>query len=271
VAGIGQEPKDTSDDSVSGSLPAAGGSRSGQGSSAAWASGAVGGIGSEAGAAGAAVGDPRTLGQFVAQLKEHAPRHARYVLGPEVARGGMGQILRVRDTDVRRHLAMKVMLGDPPADEGKLLARFLAEAQVTGQLEHPGIVPVHDLGVDETGRLYFTMQLVRGRDLSTIFELVNEGREGWTQTRAIGVLLKACEALGYAHSKGVTHRDLKPGNIMVGRFGEVYVMDWGLAKVQGRPERSSSVARSTSHRSARSSARSPRCWGRTSWRWATAI
>jgi WD40 repeat protein/serine/threonine protein kinase len=193
----------------------------------------VGGVGSEPGAAG---GDPRVLERFVEQLKQHAPRHARYVQGPEVARGGMGAILRVRDTDLRRHLAMKVMLGEPTAEDGKLLGRFLEEAQVTGQLEHPGIVPVHDLGVDEQGRLYFTMQLVKGRDLSAIFELVREGREGWTQTRAIGVLLKACEALAYAHSKGVTHRDLKPGNIMVGRFGEVYVMDWGLAKVQGRPD-----------------------------------
>ncbi|MHC5211113.1 MAG: WD40 repeat domain-containing serine/threonine protein kinase [Planctomycetota bacterium] len=225
-----QEPKDTSDDSVSGSPPDQG---SGRSSSSAWASGAVGGVASEP---GATRGDPRSLEQFLGQLKEHAPRHARYKIGPEVARGGMGQILRVRDTDLRRHLAMKVMLGEPTADEGKLLARFLEEAQVTGQLDHPGIVPVHDLGVDEQGRLYFTMQLVKGRDLSAIFELVSEGREGWTQTRAIGVLLKACEALGYAHSKGVTHRDLKPGNIMVGRFGEVYVMDWGLAKVQGRAD-----------------------------------
>ena len=127
---------------------------------------------------------------------------------------------------------MKVVLGqadaatgDTPALDQQSLGRFLEEAQVTGQLDHPGIVPVHELGLDDEGRVFFTMKRVHGRDLATVFDLVRKGEEGWTLTRAIGVMLKVCEAMAYAHDKGVVHRDLKPANVMVGRFGEVYVMD----------------------------------------------
>ena len=167
----------------------------------------------------------------------------RYRVHGEVARGGMGAILRVRDEDLRRDLAMKVVLSRPSGKSGastpaevKMLGRFLEEAQVTGQLDHPGIVPVHELGLDDQGRVYFTMRLVAGRDLEKIFELVHSKSEGWTQTRAVGAILKVCEAVAYAHAKGVLHRDLKPANVMVGRFGEVYVMDWGLARVLGRDD-----------------------------------
>ncbi len=168
----------------------------------------------------------------------------RYRLGEEVARGGMGAILRVWDHDLRRNLAMKVML-DAPGPEAtqqrsrrdqRIVSRFLEEAQITGQLDHPGIIPVHELGVEADGRLWFTMQLVRGRDLQKIYRLVAEEEDGWNQTRALGVLLKTCEAMAYAHSKGVIHRDLKPANVMVGRFGEVYVMDWGVARVLGQKD-----------------------------------
>jgi formylglycine-generating enzyme required for sulfatase activity len=156
----------------------------------------------------------------------------------------MGMILRVHDEDLHRDLAMKVILprDDAPSSGGssnvepRVLGRFLEEAQVTGQLDHPGIVPVHEMGLDAEGRVYFTMRLVAGRDLEKIFALVRGEKEGWTKTRAVGAILKVCEAVAYAHDKGVIHRDLKPANVMVGRFGEVYVMDWGLARVQGRPE-----------------------------------
>src|SRR5262245_12142218 len=178
------------------------------------------------------------------RLSEHGLRRSRYALKGELARGGMGAILKVWDEDLRRSLAMKVILGraestasgtTPPVDR-RLLARFLEEAQVTGQLDHPGIVPVHELGLDAEGRVYFTMKLVKGRDLRAIFELVFAEQEGWNETRALGVLLKVCEAMAYAHAKGVIHRDLKPANVMVGGFGEVYVMDWGLARVLGRAD-----------------------------------
>lgn len=175
-------------------------------------------------------------------VKDGARR--RYVLRGEVGRGGMGAVYEVIDTDLRRTLAMKVALSGrnkhPPSESGTdpaLLARFLEEAQVTGQLDHPGIVPLHEVGMDQGGQIYFTMRLVKGTDLHQVFELVRLGSKDWTRERAIVALLRVCEAMAYAHSKGVVHRDLKPANIMTGRFGEVYVMDWGLAKVMGRPEK----------------------------------
>ena len=182
--------------------------------------------------------------ELLRRLADHGLKQSRYKLEGEVARGGMGAILKVWDEDLRRHLAMKVILGKgasqsegntPPVDS-RQLARFLEEAQVTGQLDHPGIVPVHELGLDNDGRVYFTMKLVKGRDLKHIFDLVFEEKEGWNETRALGLILRACEAMAYAHAKGVIHRDLKPANIMVGNFGEVYVMDWGLARVLGRKD-----------------------------------
>jgi serine/threonine protein kinase len=182
--------------------------------------------------------------ELLKRLAEHGLKSPRYRLEGEVARGGMGAILRIWDEDLRRHLAMKVVLGKgdaagsggTPQLDTKVLARFLEEAQVTGQLDHPGIVPVHELGLDQDGRVYFTMKLVKGRDLKAIFDLVFQEKEGWNETRALGVILKACEAMAYAHKKGVIHRDLKPANIMVGAFGEVFVMDWGLAQVRGRKD-----------------------------------
>ena len=180
----------------------------------------------------------------------------RYEVEDEVARGGQGAILRVWDGQLRRHLAMKVSLGrvsssdvsaatgptvpllpgTPPTIDARTVGRFLEEAQITGQLDHPGIVPVHELGLDEQDRVFFTMKLVKGEDLSTVFARVQAGEPGWTATRAVSLLLRACEALAYAHSKRVIHRDLKPANIMVGRYGEVFVMDWGLARVLDRPD-----------------------------------
>lgn len=192
---------------------------------------------------GAPSGSGESSGDTIARLDEHRrAADTRYDRRREIARGGMGKILEVWDGDLRRRLAMKVILGrrKPGATESEVderrLSRFLEEAQITSQLDHPGIVPVHELGIDAEGRVYFTMQLVEGRDLRRIFELARAEREGWTRTRVISVLIRVCEAMAYAHSKGVVHRDLKPGNIMVGRFGETYVMDWGLAKVLGRPE-----------------------------------
>ncbi|MAB78742.1 MAG: hypothetical protein CMJ89_05245 [Planctomycetes bacterium] len=172
---------------------------------------------------------------------------ARYTLGGEVGRGGMGAVLEVWDVDLQRKLAMKVVLeqdhpGSVSTANSMAVARFLEEAQVTGQLDHPGIVPVHELGLDEQKRVYFTMRLVRGRPLDEIIELVRDGREGWNVVRGLGVFLKVCEAMAYAHSKGVIHRDLKPANIMVGRFGEVYVMDWGVARVLGSDQKSGAPA-----------------------------
>ncbi len=176
-------------------------------------------------------------------LAEHPSDNLRYVSEGEIGRGGMGTVLRVFDQHLRRRLAMKVARSVPrdhgshsPRSVSPNLARFLEEAQITSQLEHPGVVPVHELGLDENHQVFFTMRLVRGRSLKEILLLVQDQREGWTLTRALGVLLKVCETMSYAHDRGVIHRDLKPANVMVGRYGEVYVMDWGLARVVGRPD-----------------------------------
>jgi formylglycine-generating enzyme required for sulfatase activity/serine/threonine protein kinase len=179
--------------------------------------------------------------ELIQRLAGRSISFGRYQLEGEVARGGMGVVLKIWDEDLRRHLAMKVILGqaetrssgETPMIEPRKVARFLEEAQVTGQLDHPGIVPVHELGLDPDGRLYFTMKLVKGRSLKEVFDLVAASAQSWTQTKVLGVLLKVCEAMSYAHDKGVIHRDLKPANIMVGKYGEVHVMDWGLARVLG--------------------------------------
>ena len=188
--------------------------------------------------------DPGSVQAQLSQLCGRGPGSSRYRLGDEIARGGMGVVLRVWDEDLRRHLAMKVVLGTGEAKAGagslpdsRVLERFLEEAQVTGQLDHPGIVPVHELGVDSEGQVYFTMKLVKGKTLGEVFDELSRGEGGWSRERVLGLILRVCEAMSYAHDKGVIHRDLKPSNIMVGRYGEVYVMDWGLARVLGRPDR----------------------------------
>jgi hypothetical protein len=175
------------------------------------------------------------LDERLGRLSQPIERGARFERTGLIARGGMGEVHRARDVELDRELALKEMLACS-SDPRVAAARFLEEAQVTARLDHPGIVPVHEVGRDAEGRLYFAMKLVQGRDLKEVFELVAAGREGWSHARALGVLLKVCEAMAYAHSKGVIHRDLKPANVMVGRFGEVYVMDWGLARVLGRED-----------------------------------
>ncbi len=211
--------------------------RLGEHLAAAWSTELTGPTGTLANASSgvsSALGDAR-----LERLRARGAAEERYAQGREIARGGMGSIRAVWDTDLRRRLAMKVMLRpedrDPGAvsrpPDGRIVARFLEEAQITAQLDHPGILPVHEIGLDAEGRLYFTMPLVEGRHLGEIFKLARAASEGWTTTRAVGVLLRVAEAVAFAHERSVVHRDLKPENVMVGRFGEAYVMDWGLARV----------------------------------------
>jgi serine/threonine-protein kinase len=152
----------------------------------------------------------------------------RYQVVGEIARGGMGCVLKGRDTDLGRDVAVKVLL-ECHAGRTELVQRFVEEAQIAGQLQHPHIAPVYELGALPDKRPYFTMKLVKGRTLAALLAARQE--MGQERTRWVGVFLQVCQALAYAHAKGVIHRDLKPGNIMVGAFGEVQVMDWGLAKV----------------------------------------
>lgn len=176
------------------------------------------------------------------RIADRGRTFARYLVRREIGRGGMGSILEVWDDDLKRPLAMKVVLAthEPlphprQGDDSRRVARFLEEARVTSKLDHPGIVPVHELGLDDAGRPYFTMKLVEGTTLADVLDAVHSKTSAWTQTRVVGLILRVCEAVGYAHSKGVIHRDLKPTNVMVGNYGEVYVMDWGLAKVLRTP------------------------------------
>ena len=162
------------------------------------------------------------------------PAGEKYAFEAAIGRGGMGEVLLVTDRDLQRQVAMKVLRTGMAEDAGHRL-RFVAEAQATSQLEHPGIPPVHDIGISSDGRVYFTMKLVRGRTLSHVLKDllvgVRETRREYTLHRLITVLERVTEALHFAHEKGVVHRDLKPDNIMLGEFGEVHVMDWGIAKV----------------------------------------
>lgn len=166
----------------------------------------------------------------------------QYRVVDEVARGGMGVVHRVWDDSLGRHVAMKVIrgqdeIGSSPVDsiDSATYQRFVREAEITGQLDHPGVVPIHELGVDERNRTYFTMRLIDGDNLHHIYQLVKDEQSSWTQTRAVGVIINVCDTIAFAHSRNIIHRDLKPANVMVGQFGETYVMDWGLAKARGTP------------------------------------
>ena len=155
----------------------------------------------------------------------------KYQLAGEIARGGMGVILRGFDTDLGRDVALKVL--DPElAKSPAVVQRFVEEAQIGGQLQHPGIVPVYELGLMADQAPFFTMKLVKGRTLAALLKQ----RKTPTDNRAhlLGIFESVCQTMAYAHSKGVLHRDLKPANIMLGAFGEVQVVDWGLAKVLNR-------------------------------------
>jgi serine/threonine-protein kinase len=151
----------------------------------------------------------------------------RYQLSGEIARGGMGAVLRGRDVDLGRDLAVKVLL-EKYTDRPEVVRRFLEEAQVGAQLQHPGVVPVYDIG-RFGDRPFFTMKLVKGQTLAAL--LSERTSPAADRPRFLAIALQVCQTLAYTHAKGVIHRDLKPANVMVGAFGEVQVMDWGLAKV----------------------------------------
>lgn len=158
-----------------------------------------------------------------------------FVFGKRIAKGGMGAILEGEDCKLGRTIAVKVML-DPNASSDQA-RRFVQEAAVLGRLEHPNIVPIHDLGRDSEGALYYTMKLVKGRTLQDIINDLRKEKkdalEHYTLDRLLTIFRKVCVALAFAHASNIIHRDLKPENVMVGEFGEVLVMDWGIAKLLG--------------------------------------
>jgi serine/threonine-protein kinase len=160
---------------------------------------------------------------------------SRYAEGPLLGMGGMGEVRLHIDERIGRPVALKTLRSDIGSVHA--MARFLREARVQGQLEHPGIVPVYDLATNERGRPYFTMKRVRGQTLGHILSRLRAGdadaRARFSRHKLISAFVQVCLALEYAHERGVIHRDLKPGNVMLGSLGEVYVLDWGIAKATG--------------------------------------
>ena len=171
-------------------------------------------------------------------LSEGALRHLRhvidlpdlsgtkYVIGDKIASGGMGTVYRAEDTSLGRTVAVKVM--HSALQTGTLVDRMLREARVVARLEHPGVVPIHDAGVLPDGRPYYVMKYVSGKRLDQV-----AAAPGTERRELLRLFQKICDAIGFAHDRGVIHRDIKPANIMVGAFGEVLVMDWGVAKLSG--------------------------------------
>ncbi|NBV85949.1 MAG: hypothetical protein EBS01_06745, partial [Verrucomicrobia bacterium] len=160
-----------------------------------------------------------------------APLKGEYTLVKEIARGGMGQIYFGEDPQLKREVAVKVS----SISEGGEDPRFTKEAEVLAQLAHPNVVPIYNIGVDGERRPFYAMKLVKGRTLQAVLNAIRDGDPAAVKDYPLATLLtifrKVCDAMAFAHSKRILHRDLKPENIMVGEYGEVLVMDWGLAKV----------------------------------------
>ena len=147
----------------------------------------------------------------------------KYRIIEEISRGGMGTVYRAEDTELDRQIAIKVL--STPEASSDMAKRMVREARIIARLEHPGIVPVHDVGLLAEGRVFYAMKLVRGSRLDQYVAQNDSVKDRLRKFQA------ACEAVAFAHAHGVIHRDLKPANIMIGSFGEVLVLDWGVAKI----------------------------------------
>jgi serine/threonine protein kinase len=176
------------------------------------------------------VGTPSTSGFRFRILRPHAE-------------GGLGRVYLARDEELRREVALK-QIQDRHAHDPTSRARFLMEAELTGKLEHPGVVPVYGLGCDADGRPYYAMRFIRGDSFKQAiarFHAMDDpkrdpGERALALRLLLGQLVNVCNTVAYAHSRGVIHRDLKPDNILLGPYGETWVVDWGLAKLAGQPE-----------------------------------
>ncbi len=166
--------------------------------------------------------EPMLAGSIMAE--DPTKMSGKYVFGEALGRGGMGEVLLAHDRQIGRDVAVKrLRTGSPTEDE---VSRFLREARIQARLDHPAIVPVYELSRDELGRSYFSMKRVAGKTLTQLLEVA-------TRQRLLRAFADVCRAVDFAHSRGIVHRDLKPANIVLGEFGEVYVIDWGVARVLG--------------------------------------
>ena len=183
---------------------------------------------------------------FAFDEREAAAKRARYVVKREVGRGSIGTICLARDMYLNRDVAIKALRADLIQKKGRL-ARFLSEAQITSQLDHPAVVPVYDIGLMPDDAPFFSMKLIRGHTLGAHIAAFRKqkriARKTLRQfrTRLLRIFTRICQGMAYAHAKRVIHRDLKPENIMTGEFGQVHIMDWGLAKIVGSPMREESL------------------------------
>ncbi len=180
--------------------------------------------------------------KFTGRILARKQKGGRYILEREIARGGMGVIYSVYDQDLRRHSVLKVISSNMLHEQRKVMA-FVKEARITAYLEHPNIIPVHEIGMNaSTGQPFYTMKKVEGEPLSYIIHRLAKRDRSYEMRfprhRLLDIFRKVCDAVAYAHSKGIIHRDIKPENIMVGNYGEVVLMDWGLAKFISDRDRS---------------------------------
>ena len=178
-------------------------------------------------------GDTHPLVRIDDEAKALRDPAGRYQLLGELARGGVGVVYKGRDQDLGRDVAMKVLRAEY-ANHPDILERFVEEAQIGGQLQHPGIVPVYEIGLQRGERPYFAMKLVKGETLAV--HLGRRASPDEDRHRFLGIFEQICQTIGYAHARHVVHRDLKPANVMLGGFGEVQVVDWGFAKVLQKGE-----------------------------------
>ena len=168
----------------------------------------------------------------------------KYKFRKSIGQGGMKVVIQVKDRDTTRDIAM-AMLPDAQSRPKQEILSFIEEARITASLEHPNIVPVHDIGVDDCGSPYFTMKLIRGETLASVLRKLHDGDpeylENYPLDKLLRIFLKICNGVAFAHSKGVLHLDLKPENVQLGDYGEVILMDWGLAKLVSVPENDDST------------------------------
>lgn len=159
----------------------------------------------------------------------------KYTVQGKIGQGGMGAVFKVYDQGLRRTNVLKVLAPDM-MDNPQYLKRFIDEARITGQLEHPNIIPVHDIGVVDTSKLYFSMKYIEGEELGGIIRKLRRGDPEivakYTIFSLLTIFRKICDAVAFAHSKGIIHRDIKPDNVMVAKYGEVMLVDWGLARYE---------------------------------------